>query len=187
MAKGRKVKLKDVAEVFSGIFLKTDPDGDVAYLQAKDCDEAVVTRYASRVHLSPKAQKSLLRPGDILFASKGANYISRVFYGEAKAVASTSFFVIRTRQETLSPEYLCWFLRLPATERYFKTFQIGSTTPLIRKNVVDELEIPVPDRHTQTLIVNMSRLAQKEKKLQEEIIKRKQLILQQLLMNVSSV
>ena len=176
MVKGRKVKLKDVAEVFSGIFLKTDPDGDVAYLQAKDCDEAVVTRYASRVHLSPKAQKSLLRPGDILFASKGANYISRVFYGEAKAVASTSFFVIRTRQETLSPEYLCWFLRQPSVEAYFKTLQAGSATPLIHKPAVENLEIPVPLLAVQKLIVDIACLSQREKELRLSIIEKKQAV-----------
>lgn len=183
MANGRKIKLKDVAEVFSGIFVKTAPDGDVAYLQANDCNGDAITRYASRIRLSPKIEKNLLLRGDILFASKGASYVCRVFNEDDKAVASTSFFVIRVKDETLSPEYLCWFLSLPATESHFRVLQTGSTIPLIRKNVVEEIEIPVPDRHTQTLIVNISRLAQKEKSLQEAITRRKQLILQQLLMN----
>lgn len=183
MDMGRKTKLKYVAEVFSGVYGKADPNGDVAYLQTKDCGGTVVARYASRVVLTPKVQKNLLRQDDILFACKGANYLCTTYREEGKAVASTSFFVIRLKSDAMSPEYLCWFLRLPATEGYFKTCQVGSATPLIRKQNVEELEIPLPEPHTQRLIVEIARLAQRERHLQETIIKRKQLVLQQLLMN----
>lgn len=179
----RKIKLKDIAEIFSGIYEKTDKGGNVVYLQTKDCGDTVATRNASYVFLNTKTRKNLLRQGDVLFACKGVNYICSIYRGKEKAVASTSFFVIRLKSDGLSPEYLCWFLRAPMTESYFKTFQVGSGTPLIRKQNVEELEIPVPSPYTQQLIVNIARLAQREKFLQETIIRRKQLVLQQLLMN----
>ena len=179
----QKTKLKDIAYIFSGIYEKNDKDGDVAYLQTKDCGDSVVMRYASHVLLNTKTRKNLLQQNDILFACKGMNYLCTVYQEKEKAVASTSFFVIRLKSDALSPEYLCWFLRLPATEGYFKTCQVGSATPLIRKQNVEELEIPLPEPHTQRLIVEIARLAQRERHLQETIIKRKQLILQQLLMN----
>ena len=158
----QKTKLKDIAYILSGIYEKNDKDGDVAYLQTKDCGDSVVMRYASHVLLNTKTRKNLLQQNDILFACKGMNYLCTVYQEKEKAVASTSFFVIRLKSDALSPEYLCWFLRLPATEGYFKTCQVGSATPLI---------------------VEIARLAQRERHLQETIIKRKQLILQQLLMN----
>lgn len=49
MITNEKIYLKDVAEILSGVYEKTDPDGDVAYLQTKDCTDVVVTRLASRV------------------------------------------------------------------------------------------------------------------------------------------
>lgn len=73
------------------MYEKTDPDGEIAYLQTKDCTDAVIIKYASRVLLTAKMQKNLLQEGDILFASKGVNYLSVVFREQEKAVASTSF------------------------------------------------------------------------------------------------
>lgn len=179
----QKIKLKDIAEVFSGIYGKTEPNGDIAYLQTKDCNDSIVTKYASKVFSGQRVEKNLLIQNDILFACKGTNYISLIYRLKEKAVASTSFFVIRVKSNTVLPEYLCWFLRQPVAKNYFKTCQVGSTTPLIRKRNVEELEINIPEPHTQTLIVEIDRLAQRERNLQEAIISRKKLILKQLLIN----
>lgn len=179
----RKIHLKELAEILSGIYEKTDPDGKVAYLQTKDCTDSVVMKFASRVRMTPKMQKNLLQAGDILFASKGVNYLSVVFREQESAVASTSFFVIRLQTDVVTPEYICWFLRQPSVEAYFKVHQAGSATPLIHKPAVENLEIPVPSLYEQNIIVNIASLAQREKVLQQTIIEKKQTIIQQLLMN----
>lgn len=87
----KKLKLKDIANIFSGIYERTDPNGDIIYLQTKDCSDSIVTKYASRVFLTPKAQKNLLQNNDILFACKGTNYLCLTYNQEEDAVASTSF------------------------------------------------------------------------------------------------
>lgn len=183
MITNEKIYLKDVAEILSGVYEKTDPDGDVAYLQTKDCTDVIVTRLAFRVFETPKIQKNLLHRGDVLFASKGVNYLSVVFEGQEKAVASTSFFVIRLKSPAVTSEYLCWFLRQPSVEAYFKTQQAGSATPLFHKPAVENLEIPVPSLAVQKLIVDIACLSQREKALQLSIIEKRQAIVQQLLMN----
>ena len=179
----KKVYLKAFAEVLSGVYEKTDPDGEIAYLQTKDCPDTVITKYASRVLRTPKTQKNLLQDGDILFASKGVNYLSIVFRQREKAVASTSFFVIRLKSPLVTPEYLCWFLRQPSVEAYFKTYQAGSATPLIHNPAVENLEIPVPSLEEQKIIVAIAHLSKREVELQQAIIEKKQTIVKQLLMN----
>ena len=99
-----KTNIKELAEILSGVYEKTTPDGEVAYIQTKDCTDSVNTRYASRVSLAPKIQKNLLQEGDILFAAKGGNFSSVVFRGQKKAVASTSFFVIRLKTSAVLPD-----------------------------------------------------------------------------------
>lgn len=178
-----KILLKELADILSGIYEKTDPNGEIAYLQTKDCPDRVITKYASRVLQTPKMQKNLLQDGDILFASKGVNDLSVVFREQEKAVASTSFFVIRLKSSLVTPEYLCWFLQQPTTKAYFKTNQAGSATPLIHKPAVENLEIPVPTIEEQNIIVNIAYLSQREKEIQQAIIEKKQIIVQQLLMN----
>lgn len=179
----KKIYLKEVAEVLSGVYEKTDPDGEITYLQTKDCTDTIVTRHASRVFQTSKMHKNLLHEGDILFTSKGVNYLSVVFREQEKAVASTSFFVIRLKSPIVTPEYLCWFLRQPSVEAYFKTYQVGSATPLIHKPAVENLEIPIPSLTEQNIIVKIADLSQREKELQHAIIEKKHIIMQRLLMN----
>lgn len=180
---GKKIMLKRLATVFSGVYVPVFPDGDVVYLQAKDCVDGVRADVAMRTLSCSKTDKNLLQKGDVLFAAKGNSFFCVVYDEEIKAVASTSFFVIRLKSVEVSPEYLCWYLRQPSVEVYFKTYQAGSTTPLIHKSVLENLDIPLIPAGQQRLIVEISRLAQKEKELQESIIKCKQAILQQLLMD----
>lgn len=179
----KKIYLKELADVLSGIYEKPDPEGKVACLQTKDCTDTVVVKLASRVGLTPRVHKNLLRTGDVLFAAKGVNYLSVVFREPDLAVASTSFFVIRPKSPAVTPEYLCWFLRHPSVMAYFKVHQAGSATPLIHKPAVEDLEIPIPSLYEQNIIVNIASLAQREKVLQQTIIEKKQTIIQQLLMN----
>ena len=64
-----------------------------------------------------------------------------------------------------------------------KTQQVGTGTPLIHKQVVEDFEIPVPDLETQQRIVELARLQAKEKELYQAIAEKRQLITNQLIMN----
>lgn len=183
MITNKKICIKELAEVLSGVYEKPDPEGEVAYLQTKDCTDSVVLKLASRVQLTPKMQKNLLRQGDVLFAAKGVNYLSVVFREPEQAVASTSFFVIRLQSSAVTPEYLCWFLRHPSAMAYFKAHQVGSATPLIHKPAVENLEIPVPPLNQQRIIVEVSQLSRRARELQQQIIEKRAALMQQLLMN----
>ena len=69
MITNKKICIKELAEVLSGVYEKPDPEGEVAYLQTKDCTDSVVLKLASRVQLTPKMQKNLLRQGDVLLVA----------------------------------------------------------------------------------------------------------------------
>lgn len=38
----KKTYLRNLAEILSGVYEKTDPDGEIAYLQTKDCTDEVI-------------------------------------------------------------------------------------------------------------------------------------------------
>ena len=42
----KKIYLKELADILSGVYEKPDPDGDVAYLQTKDCADNVDMKFA---------------------------------------------------------------------------------------------------------------------------------------------
>lgn len=178
-----KRKISEIAEVFSGVYLQASPYGEVAYLQMKDFSSKSVEESALKVSLSPKSKRSLLKKGDLLFAGKGTTYLCKVFDLDIHAIASTIFYVIRLSDSGILPDYLCWYLNHPNTEAFIKAQQVGSGTPLIRKQILENLEIAVPDLKTQQQIVELARLQQKEKALLKALAEKREQLTNQLIMN----
>ena len=178
-----KKKISEIAEVVSGVYLLTAPYGEVAYLQIKDLLSESPEKTASKVTLSPKNERYLLAKGDLLFAGKGTTYLCKVFDLDIPAIASTTLYIIRLTSKDILPDYLCWYLNQPSVMAVMKTQQVGTGTPLIHKQVVEDFEIPVPDLDTQQCIVELAKLQIREKELYQAIAEKRQLITNQLIMN----
>ena len=176
-------KISEIAEVVSGVYLLTAPYGEVAYLQIKDLLSESPERTASKVILSPKTERYLLAKGDLLFAGKGTTYLCKVFDLDIPAIASTTLYIIRLTSKDILPDYLCWYLNQPSMMAMMKTQQVGTGTPLIHKQVVEDFEIPVPNTDSQRQIVELAKLQAREKELYQAIAKKRQLITNQLIMN----
>jgi restriction endonuclease S subunit len=74
-------------------------------------------------------------------------------------------------------------LSQPKTLATIKAGQVGTGTPLIRKQLLENLEIAIPDLKTQHQIVELAKLQQKEEELLKAITEKRQLITNQLIMN----
>ena len=179
----RKVKLRSVAKLSSGIYLKGSPAGKIACLQVKDLLMPSPETTATRIEYVPKLDNYLLRKGDLLFAGKGTTYLCKVFNLNIPAVPSTTLYSIRLRSNLVSPEYLCWYLNHPSVIATIKTSQAGSGTPLIHKPTLENLEIIVPDQETQQMIVELSSLQKREKEILEAIAEKRMQITNQILIN----
>lgn len=177
-----EVMLCEIAEILSGIYLQASPVGKIASLQVKDLLMDSPETTATMVEYSKKLDKYLLRHGDILFASKGYTYLCKVFNWNITAVASTTLYSIRLRTDIISPEYLCWYLNHPQIVAKIKSQQVGSGTPLIRKKIIENIKITIPDEATQTSIVELTKLQKREEELIHLINCKKNLITNQLIM-----
>ena len=134
----RKKNLSEIAEVSSGVFLQTEPFGDVSYLQIKDLLSESPEKTASKVALSQKNERYLLKKGDLLFAGKGTTYLCKVFDLIIPAIASTTLYIIRLTSKDILPDYLCWYLNQPNVMAMMKAQQVGTGTPLIHKQVEEK-------------------------------------------------
>lgn len=179
----RKLTIQEFAKIQSGVFLNTAPQGEIAYLQIKDLLADSPEKTASRIPYSPKLDKHLLQKSDLLFAGKGTSNLCRVVDFELPAIASTTFYIIRINDGGILPDYLCWYLSQPKTLATIKAGQVGTGTPLIRKQVLENLEIAIPDLKTQRQIVELAKLQTREKELHLAIADKRQLINNQLIMN----
>lgn len=175
--------LSEIAEVFSGVYLQAEPYGDVSYLQIKDLLSKSPEKTASKVTLSPKNEHYLLAKDDLLFAGKGTTYLCKVFDLDIPAIASTTLYIIRLASKDILPDYLCWYLNQPSVMAVMKAQQVGTSTPLIHKQVVEDFEVPVPDIDTQRQIVELAKLQTREKELYQAIAEKRQLITNKLIMN----
>lgn len=179
----KKVRLQNIAELTSGIYLKGSPAGKIAYLQVKDLLMPSPETTATRIEYFPKLDNYLLKKGDLLFAGKGTTYLCKVFDLNIPAVPSTTLYSIRLRSKIISPEYLCWYLNHPSVVAAVKTVQAGTGTPLIHKPTLENLEIIIPDYETQQQIVELSFLQKREKEILEAIAEKRMQVTNQILIN----
>ena len=115
------VKLKDIATIQTGVYLKSTPSPDTCYLQVNDFDEEGNIRPTVRptTSVSSKAARHLLTESDLLLAAKGGkNFCAIAPTQLGPCVASPSFLIIRIDDPArILPEYLCGFLNLPSTRQ----------------------------------------------------------------------
>jgi restriction endonuclease S subunit len=67
------------------------------------------------------------------------------------------------------PAYLLWYINLPAIQAALAAQAEGTSVRMISKAALDALEMPVPSRRRQQLIVEISELATAEQGLLEQI------------------
>ena len=179
----KKIILKEVAQVSSGIYMKGNPIGEIVCLQVKDLLMPSPESTASRIDFSSKVESSILKKGDLLFAGKGSTYLCEVFDLDVPAVPSTTLYAIRLQSNIISPQYLRWYLNHPKVVAKILASRVGSGTPMIHKPTLENLEIVIPDRDTQQRIVELSELQKKEEWLLKAIAKKRVLVTNQILMN----
>ena len=167
-----KKLIKDITHIQTGLFAKPSGVGELVYLQSKHFDEYGQLNAVLHPDLVTNgiSEKHLLKDGDVLFAAKGTKNFAAVFENHNEpSVASTSFFVIRPTNKKLLPQYLAWVLNSHTTQTLLKGQAIGTSIPSISKQVLENLEIAVPNIETQKAILQITKLRNKEKALKQEI------------------
>ncbi len=167
-----RVKIENIADIQSGLYLKTEPDGDVVYLQIKDFDSngRLIFNPEPLIKDNGKLSNHLLFEGDLLFAAKGTSNFCTVYKKEiGKAVATSSFFVLRIIEPRILPDFLCWFLNTPGILKILKSSAVGSSIPSITKSMIGDIEFEIPSIEKQRLLVDISNLQVREEELYKSI------------------
>ena len=181
-----KKNLSTIVEIRTGIFAQPIPKGEAFYLQAKNFDETgrIVKPLFPDLAIDRLNQKHLLKVGDVLFAAKGSKNFAACFVEEnVKAVASTTFFVLRLQSKAVLPEFLVWILNNSLTQKFLKRRAVGTSMVSISKAVLEDLEIPIPSIQQQLHIREISRLATEENGLRLKIAELRQIRIQQEITN----
>ncbi len=112
------------------------------------------------MYISPethnKLKRSQLKEGDILFSMAGAYLGKTAILRSEDVPANTNqaTALIRVDTEKCNNEYVYYCLNIPEMVKTVNTVQSQSAQPNINLKQIGLLEINVPDRETQTKIVN---------------------------------
>ena len=181
-----KTLVKNITYIQTGLFAKPAGAGDLVYLQTKHFDQYGQLQSVLYPDLAAEgiSDKHLLKDGDVLFSAKGTKNFAAVFENHNEpSVASTSFFVLRPSDKKVLPQYLAWFINNNTTQTLLKAQAVGTSIPSISKQVLENLEITVPNTETQIIILQITKLRNKEKSLKQKIETLREKQIQQQIIN----
>lgn len=180
-------KIGNIATIHSGIYAKPEYQGDVYYIQARhyNSHREFVTGATPELTLDGKIAHHLLQPGDILVAAKGNNNFAVEWGGAvAPAVASSMFIIIRIKDfKKITAGFITWYLNLPISQTYFQNNAKGSAMVSLTKDVIQNMEIPMPTIKQQVAIAKLYALQKTEKQLNKQLNDLKETHLQQRILN----
>lgn len=165
-------RLQDLAEVSTGYPFRgkiyPEEDGDIVVLQIRDINASAGLTLGDGIRLHGKDgqyDRYLLKPGDILFQSRGNQHPVGVVSLPLRGIAALGLHVLRPDPRRVRPDYLAWYLNHPNTQAKLKDSARGSQIPFISKGDLVEFLVPVPPIEIQERIVTVERLRRDERQL----------------------
>lgn len=180
------MKLKEISDIHSGYItrgkIEASVDGSHYLLQAKDVDgDKLSHRNDDLIRFHPTLSRTdrFLERGDLIFMARGAhNFTIQLADFPEPALAAACFFIVRACQSRVFPGYLCWYLNQAPVERYLIQHSgRGVHMPVVRRAVLENIQVPLPTMDVQRKIADMNALMLKEMDLLQQLgRKRRELI-----------
>jgi len=178
--------LSKIAKIQSGYISrgKIEPreDGSHFLLQARDVDAELLTYKADNlVRFSPDLSRKdwVLKPDNVLFMARGTrNYSVLIDNIPERALAAACFFIVQVSSDQVLPYYLYWYLNQAPVAHYLDRHSgRGVHMPVVRRSVLESIDIPIPSLEVQSKIAKLDVLLQKELELIDKLAeKRKKMI-----------
>ena len=187
--------LKNLAKIQSGYInrgkIDSREDGTCLLLQAKDVDaDHLSYRTDALVRFNPKLSGKdwFLKSGDILFMARGArNFSVMVDKLPEGVLAAACFFVVRISNSEILPEYLWWYLNQSPIKKYLKRFSgRGVHMPVVRRAVLENIDIPLPSAKTQNRVSKINKLLQKELELYKNLAEKRKKLMTKICLRAAS-
>ncbi|MDD2310631.1 MAG: restriction endonuclease subunit S [Desulfuromonadaceae bacterium] len=167
-----KVTLENIATVQAGYSFRSRLEsvgtGAVAVIQMKDLTNAnlVCCDDLARVDMEMPKAHHLVRPGDLIFRSRGLTSNSALLVDDpGVAVLAAPLLRIRITNNSILPEYLNWYISQLPARSYLASCAEGTALKMISKQSLENLEVFVPSMARQRLVVEMASLAAEEQRI----------------------
>ena len=182
--------LKDIADIRTGYSfrakLEPDSEGNILVVQLKELSDknTIDISTAVKINMQNVSENYLLQKGDLVFRSRGMDSTAAIMNMDANnVILSAPFQRIRiSKPLEIIPEYLLWYINSKESQTYFIANKTGTSVSMISTAVLAELPVVIPSLKIQKQIIEINTLAVKEIELQEELIKKKRLLTETVLL-----
>ena len=182
--------LKDIADIRTGYSfrakLEPDSEGNILVVQLKELSDknTIDISTAVKINMQNVSENYLLLKGDLVFRSRGMDSTAAIMDISAdNIILSAPFQRIRLQDTSkILPEYLLWYINSKDAQSYFSANETGTSVTMISTVVLADLPVIVPPVEIQKKIVEINTLSEREIELQEELIKKKKLLTETILL-----
>lgn len=180
----KEIKLEAIADVRSGYPFRSridpNPDGTIQVIQMRNLIyKEIDFRDVVKIKMSSLDRRHLLKPGDILFQSRGMsknfNFVLVTEEIGKEAVADSSLTVISLKSDKVNPAYLVWYLNHPIVQHQINRLAVGTVLLMVRTSALKKLKIKLPTLAKQELIGKIDRLSKREQQLRLEIAQKRRI------------
>lgn len=169
---------------FRGSILIND-QAKAKVIQVRDVSEFGEIHYSQLItaELTAKREPDWLVSGDILFIAKGPrNSAACVGLSEnnepvSDVICSPHLFLVQIKpqfKDVVEPNFIAWQLNQSHAQRYFKASAEGSLQVSIRRSVLEDVSLSIPDIAKQRVISKLYLASLKEQTLLTKLITNRQ-------------
>lgn len=158
-----------------------EPAGTCRVVQLRDVDwdaGRIVWQGLDRVNGIEPRSHHLLRAGDVLFAAKGQTNGAVLVTEDGRAVATSSFFVIRARRPDVLGTYVAWYINTASAQVQLQKCARGTSLRSISKSCLGSLDLPLPPVETQHRIARAAQLAAEERELSSALLAKRGVLIE---------
>lgn len=171
------VRLGEIASIRAGSPFRERivhaPSGTYRVVQGKDVglDGTLVLDAMIRIADAPgRGAPDVLVADELVLQTRGFTYRAAVVPTDTPPmVAAASLTILHPNPARASAEYLTFFLNLPATQATLRQLATGSTIPNLRRAVIEQVQVPLPDLLDQQRLVALSNLVRRQADIEERL------------------
>jgi len=189
--KPEKITLRHLAVINQGYQFRKKIDfcldGHIKVIQMANIKDGIEIRWQDlkSVNNDNFKKENFLRQDDILFCARGHNnYAIHIESKVGNTIAVSQFNIIRVKSNKIDPVYLTCFLNQSTTAGYFKINATTGSVPLVKRAVLEMLQIPLVPLETQKKIAQVYILKKKEMELRKKIIKEREVLINNILQKI---
>ncbi|MBW2163426.1 MAG: restriction endonuclease subunit S [Deltaproteobacteria bacterium] len=145
--------------------IKEKARGTHRLIQSKDFDSSHRLRSENLTAFFPERKPEIysVRKGDILFQARGAVHFAYCIEDDLKdTLAAGSFYILRTKNKDLLPQYLAWWLNQAKAQAWFQSQARGAGMSFISKSTLSRLQVRISPISVQEKVVKIVTLARHE-------------------------